>query len=256
MLVGSLVDSYGFKPGGLIKRTIRVKHKSFCYHIVSYYHPHDIKAGIHKRPGHDPNLTGVVPREELGNELFQVAIRSLKDVMIDSSSSLPRGDPALCEQSHQLGANTDYTEMQIPSPCLPQQNLATTTYSLNDCPLLAVQARSGQFPFRHLQCDDARTGQCLMEGQNLVPSGHSQITSMVGRLPFGSSFELPNAFHTPNLLPAPSGGSVTGCVYSVIPYKTAYDTRLAAAAQYITLRHGKQESSLLKSESLGSHDMY
>ena len=35
--IGSLVDSYDFKCGGLVKKTISVKYNNNNYHLVSYY---------------------------------------------------------------------------------------------------------------------------------------------------------------------------------------------------------------------------
>ncbi|KAE9975195.1 hypothetical protein EG328_003419 [Venturia inaequalis] len=64
-LVGSLVDSYGFKPGGLIKKTLNVKFNNVNHHIVSYYSLDDVKAGAYVRPVVDPQLAHVKPRPEL-----------------------------------------------------------------------------------------------------------------------------------------------------------------------------------------------
>ncbi|KAK8103338.1 uncharacterized protein PG998_010371 [Apiospora kogelbergensis] len=41
-LVGSLVDSYQFKPDGLVKKTISVQYKGVQYHLVSYYNIEDV----------------------------------------------------------------------------------------------------------------------------------------------------------------------------------------------------------------------
>jgi len=36
-ILGSLVDSYGFKDGGLVKKTMSIKYKGTTHHIISYY---------------------------------------------------------------------------------------------------------------------------------------------------------------------------------------------------------------------------
>ena len=64
-LIGSLVDSYGFKPGGLIKKTLNVKYQGINHHIVAYYSLEDVKAGVYKRPKHSKDLVEIAPREEL-----------------------------------------------------------------------------------------------------------------------------------------------------------------------------------------------
>ncbi|KAF2181826.1 hypothetical protein K469DRAFT_588531 [Zopfia rhizophila CBS 207.26] len=62
---GSLVDSYEFKEGGLMKKTISVKYQGTHHHIISYYSLEDVVSGKLKRPFQDPNLAGIQPRPEL-----------------------------------------------------------------------------------------------------------------------------------------------------------------------------------------------
>ena len=66
-LVGSLVDSYGFKPNGLVKRTLTITYHGIAHHVISYYKVSDIKNGNFHRPGFDQNLMSIVPRPELIN---------------------------------------------------------------------------------------------------------------------------------------------------------------------------------------------
>jgi len=66
-LVGSLVDSYGFKPNGLVKRTLTITYHGIAHHVISYYKVSDIKTGKFHRPGFDQNLMSIVPRPELVN---------------------------------------------------------------------------------------------------------------------------------------------------------------------------------------------
>jgi hypothetical protein len=62
---GSLIDSYEFKEGGLMKKTISVKYQGTTHHIISYYSLEDVVAGKLKRPFQDPKLAEVQPRPEL-----------------------------------------------------------------------------------------------------------------------------------------------------------------------------------------------
>lgn len=64
-LIGSLVDSYDFKEGGLIKKTISVSFSGITHHMVSYYSVDDVLSGALIRPVKSPLLSGVVPRAEL-----------------------------------------------------------------------------------------------------------------------------------------------------------------------------------------------
>ncbi|KAJ4302752.1 Gluconate transport-inducing protein required for gluconate-H+ symport [Kalmusia sp. IMI 367209] len=62
---GSLIDSYEFKEGGLMKKTISVKYQGTNHHIISYYTLEDVVNGKLKRPGQDENLRDIQPRPEL-----------------------------------------------------------------------------------------------------------------------------------------------------------------------------------------------
>lgn len=62
---GSLIDSYEFKEGGLMKKTISVKYQGTNHHIISYYTLEDVVNGKLKRPCQDDTLRDIVPRPEL-----------------------------------------------------------------------------------------------------------------------------------------------------------------------------------------------
>ncbi|KAF2714832.1 hypothetical protein K504DRAFT_366011 [Pleomassaria siparia CBS 279.74] len=62
---GSLIDSYEFKDGGLMKKTISVKYQGTHHHIISYYSLEDVVNGKLKRPYQDPKLADIQPRPEL-----------------------------------------------------------------------------------------------------------------------------------------------------------------------------------------------
>jgi hypothetical protein len=62
---GSLIDSYEFKEGGLMKKTISVKYQGTHHHVISYYSLEDVVSGKLKRPFQDPRLASVQPRPEL-----------------------------------------------------------------------------------------------------------------------------------------------------------------------------------------------
>lgn len=60
LVVGSLADSYEFKPAGLCKKTLSLIHDGRKYHIVSYYVIRDVVTGALKRPiDACPQLEGV-----------------------------------------------------------------------------------------------------------------------------------------------------------------------------------------------------
>ncbi|KAK9384765.1 Gti1/Pac2 family-domain-containing protein [Lipomyces mesembrius] len=64
-LVGSLVDSYGFKDGGLIKKTMSVLINGSPHHLVSYYKPEDVMQGNFSTPSTNPLLRDLTISPEL-----------------------------------------------------------------------------------------------------------------------------------------------------------------------------------------------
>lgn len=64
-LVGSLVDSYGFKEGGLVKKTMSVTLSGVTHHLVSYYSVEDVMRGALMTPSMNESLRYIRPRPEL-----------------------------------------------------------------------------------------------------------------------------------------------------------------------------------------------
>lgn len=64
-LVGSLVDSYGFKDSGLVKKTMSVTVSGVTHHLVSYYSVEDVMRGHLSPPSLHNELRYVRPRVEL-----------------------------------------------------------------------------------------------------------------------------------------------------------------------------------------------
>ena len=64
-LIGSLVDSYGFREGGLVKKTMSVNVNGVHHHLVSYYKVEDVLGGLLETPSISNNLRYIKPRLEL-----------------------------------------------------------------------------------------------------------------------------------------------------------------------------------------------
>ncbi|KAM5353764.1 hypothetical protein ACJ41O_000414 [Fusarium nematophilum] len=64
-LIGSLIDSYPFKPDGLVKKTISVSFQGVPHHLVSYYSVEDVMSGRLMSPTKHPSLRTIIPRSEL-----------------------------------------------------------------------------------------------------------------------------------------------------------------------------------------------
>lgn len=74
-LIGSLVDSYPFKEGGLVKKTISVKWNGVPHHLVSYYSIEDVTNGNLTNPSKHPELSQIIPRSGLiSSQDFRVPV--------------------------------------------------------------------------------------------------------------------------------------------------------------------------------------
>lgn len=64
-LIGSLIDSYGFKQDGLVKKTMSVTVQGVTHHLVSYYNVNDVIQNNLRTPSQTDNLQYIRPRAEL-----------------------------------------------------------------------------------------------------------------------------------------------------------------------------------------------
>jgi hypothetical protein len=102
-IIGSLVESYNFKEGGLIKKTICASFNNMQHHLVSYYTYDDVKNNRLTTPSQDPRFKDIVPRPGLFQQTnWRSAVEVpgfpfLEDVYPQSapsrSNSLPLGLP-------------------------------------------------------------------------------------------------------------------------------------------------------------------
>ncbi|WWD22260.1 hypothetical protein CI109_106751 [Kwoniella shandongensis] len=71
-LVGSLTNSYKFKDGGLVKKTMSVSVNGFAQHMVSYYSVEDVLAGKLRTPSTIPELASLdISAEYLHKQNFR-----------------------------------------------------------------------------------------------------------------------------------------------------------------------------------------
>lgn len=86
-LIGSLVDSYGFRPDGLVKKTMSISVNGISHHMVSYYKVDDVKNNKLQRPLSDPRLQGISVRPELYlKQNFRAPVEETEHYAIDGHS--------------------------------------------------------------------------------------------------------------------------------------------------------------------------
>lgn len=64
-LIGSLIDSYGFKEEGLVKKTVSVTIGGVSHHLVSYYTVADVMNNKFSTPSKDPRFHSITVRPDL-----------------------------------------------------------------------------------------------------------------------------------------------------------------------------------------------
>lgn len=83
-LIGSLVDSYGFRPDGLVKKTMSISINGISHHMVSYYKVEDVKNNVLPRPLSEPRLQGISVRPELYlKQNFRAPVEETEHYAID-----------------------------------------------------------------------------------------------------------------------------------------------------------------------------
>ena len=80
-LIGSLIDSYEFKPDGLVKKTMSVTVSGVTHHLVSYYNVSDVLANNLRTPSQTDTLQYIRPRVELtSKQSFRAPIEEGDDM--------------------------------------------------------------------------------------------------------------------------------------------------------------------------------
>ncbi|KAF2087607.1 hypothetical protein K490DRAFT_41532 [Saccharata proteae CBS 121410] len=93
-ITGSLVDSYDFKEGGLLKKTISVIYRGNVHHLIAYYTIQDAQDSRLSRPGFDRRLDGCHPRKELTqDQKFRGESAPFRRVQITANLVSCRTDP-------------------------------------------------------------------------------------------------------------------------------------------------------------------
>lgn len=122
-LIGSLVDSYGFKEGGLVKKTISITVNGVSHHLVSYYSVDDVLNNRLSVPSKDTRLHNVIPRHELlHNQNFRAAADEADsmDRMSGEDRTIYGGYSYAARTGYEM-TNQSFAHRPIPLPTPPQQ---------------------------------------------------------------------------------------------------------------------------------------
>ena len=111
-LIGSLIDSYGFKPNGLVKKTMSVTVQGVTHHLVSYYNMDDVKNGLLEQPSQDHALSSIRPRPELtSKQSFRAPLEDMDetvDGVRDGHQGIYSGYRSLGQQQNYYSNSNSY----------------------------------------------------------------------------------------------------------------------------------------------------
>lgn len=115
-LIGSLVDSYGFRDQGLVKKTMSVSVQGVQHHLVSYYKVEDVKHGRLRTPSMDERLRHLRPRYDLiHKQNFRVPLADEMEEMGAAQPDGARGYTTYGSEARPMGASQGYP-MPPPNP--------------------------------------------------------------------------------------------------------------------------------------------
>jgi Gti1/Pac2 family transcription factor len=116
-LIGSLIDSYGFKADGLVKKTMSVTVQGVTHHLVSYYNVHDVIGNVLRTPSQTENLQYIRPRPELtSKQSFRSPIEEVEEVEGIREAQRGYGYPVGSSQGYVQDYRASYSMSQYYPP--------------------------------------------------------------------------------------------------------------------------------------------
>lgn len=190
-LIGSLVDSYGFKEEGLVKKTVSVTIGTISHHLVSYYTVADASSNSFISPSKDPRFRDVVPRAELLNKQnFRVSIEEIEsmdrfdDQPVPYGTGYPQPQRAAYHQTNQAL----HRPMSLPTPHNPHMQYSGhnhngyTNFGIATTPSTAYQPQT-QF------------GTPFTQSHNLTQPQHQPLHGMYPTVK-GEPYDVDNSYRS------------------------------------------------------------
>ncbi|KAI4722105.1 hypothetical protein E4T48_01665 [Aureobasidium sp. EXF-10727] len=221
-LIGSLVDSYGFRPNGLVKKTMSISLNGVSHHLVSYYTVEDVKQRKLGRPLNDSRLNGIAIRPELYlKQNFRAPVEEQDQFAVDHSG----------HAYPQLGG---YSHMVAPSGYMMRQSYVAPGYP----PMYgAAPVSTGAGSYSAAPSQQSYNG---YYSRTDAPTPQTSTNSYTPMPPIQSQYQ------SPMRTPAQSYGPPSSMTTSSTPVATQSQyqpTQTATAPQYQPTSYGVQTSS-------------
>jgi hypothetical protein len=116
-LIGSLIDSYGFKDEGLVKKTVSVTVGGVSHHLVSYYTVADILNNKLGTPTKDPRFQQISPRLDLiTKQNFRTPIDEVDTMERMDERSIYNGHPYARNGYERTNQTICHRTTSLPTP--------------------------------------------------------------------------------------------------------------------------------------------
>lgn len=116
-LIGSLVDSYGFKEEGLVKKTVSVTVGGVSHHLVSYYTVADVMNNKFTTPSKDPRFQHITPRPDLvTKQNFRTPIDEVDSMDRMDERSVYASYPYARSGYEMTNQSISHRHMSLPTP--------------------------------------------------------------------------------------------------------------------------------------------
>jgi Gti1/Pac2 family transcription factor len=253
-LIGSLVDSYGFKSDGLVKKTMSVTVQGVTHHLVSYYSVGDVVNGQLRTPSQTESLNYVRPRPELtSKQSFRSPLEDSEDIegirehnlavqapygyrppQVAHSGYMPSSGPYYSHGMYPPGANHPVTSAGYP----PGTTAIAGNFMLAPVSTPQMGHRNEEYsqyqppafnrPYEPLNTHLASNG----HGSNMGPASAS---------PIPSSLHLRNTPHHVSLYPQASPQSRTAPHQSPVSMESRTPTLYSRSSYSVSNNTGQQQ---------------
>jgi hypothetical protein len=136
-LIGSLVDSYGFRDEGLVKKTVSVTVRGVSHHLVSYYTVADVMNNKFTTPSKDPRFQHITPRPDLvTKQNFRTPIDEIDNLDRIDDGSVHNPYPYARSGYEMTNQSISHCPMSLPAPPItyPQTSSVFNNYTMSSNP--------------------------------------------------------------------------------------------------------------------------
>jgi hypothetical protein len=238
-LIGSLVDSYGFKDEGLVKKTVSVTVGGISHHLVSYYTVADVMNNKFSTPTKDPRFQTITPRADLiTKQNFRTPIHEIDSLDRIDDRSVYNAYPYARHGYEMTNQSISHRPMSLPTPPITYSQTSSLFSNCTVAPNSAYSDSTGNYGTHFATSTGIYSGP---KTENYDMGGYRQqrYNSVIGISSDSSRSQIPSA--STHFARRPSNYDQSGSVDSGISIgsndsKLTNDSGYSSAGFYGTLK--------------------